>query len=98
MREWGVFISIIYGLMVLGLLTPLAVLLVGPWDWWGGFWKGIVATYREWIVWALIVIVLGGQALLLFLSTPPRSGSSRARTFSSLVSREQFSPPFLLSR
>jgi hypothetical protein len=68
MRKWGVLITVIYALMVLALLVPIAVLLVGPWDWWGGFWEGIVATYREWLVWVLIVIVLGGQSLLLFLS------------------------------
>ena len=70
MRKWGILISIIYALIVLGLLVPIAVLLVGP----SGpsdlrdFSQGILATYREWLVWVPIVIILGGQALLLFLS------------------------------
>jgi hypothetical protein len=68
MRKWGIIISAFYTLIVLSLLVPAAVLLVGPWEWWGSFWKGIVATYREWLVWFSIVIVLGGQAILLFLS------------------------------
>lgn len=68
MRKWGVVISLIYALIVVALLVPLAVLLVGPWQWWGAFGEGILATYREWLVWVLVVIILGGQALLLFLS------------------------------
>ena len=85
MRKWGILVSITYAVIVLGLLTPLAVLLVGPWGWWGGFLKGIVATYREWLVWVPIIIVLGGQALLLFLSVDTSQKRLRPRS-SSLVS------------
>lgn len=67
MRKWGVLVSIIYALIVLGLLTPMAVLLAGPSNL-REFSQGILATYREWLAWVPIVIVLGGQALLLFLS------------------------------
>ena len=67
MRKWGVLISIIYALIVLGLLTPMAVLLAGPSDL-REFSQGVLAAYREWLAWFPIVIVLGGQALLFFLS------------------------------
>ena len=67
MRKWGVLISIIYALIVLGLLTPMAVLLAGPSDL-REFSHGVLAAYREWLAWFPIVIVLGGQALLFFLS------------------------------
>jgi hypothetical protein len=69
MRKWGIVISAFYALIVLGLLVPAAVLLVNPSNWWaGGFREGILATYREWPIWVPIIIVLGGQTLLLFLS------------------------------
>lgn len=67
MRKWGIVISVFYALIVLGLLVPAAVLFVGPSDW-SDFSEGILAAYREWLVWIPIVIILGGQALLLFLS------------------------------
>ena len=76
MRKWGILISVLYALIVLGLLVPVGVSLVGPsdwWgvgpaDWWGDFLTGLIATYSEWLLWILIAIVIGGQALLLFLS------------------------------
>src|SRR5205085_4887776 len=67
MRKWVVVISIIYALIVLCLLTPMAVLLAGPSDL-REFSHGVLAAYREWLAWFPIVIVLGGQALLFFLS------------------------------
>lgn len=67
MRKWGVLISIVYALIVLGLLTPVAVLLAGPSDL-SEFWKGVLGAYREWLLWVPVLVVLGGQALLLFLS------------------------------
>lgn len=67
MSKWGILISVFYALIVLVLLVPAGVLLVGP-DWWSKFLDGILATYSEWLLWIPIVIVLGGQALLLFLS------------------------------
>jgi hypothetical protein len=67
MRKWGVLISVIYALIVLGLLLPIAVLLAGPPNL-HEFSQGVLAAYREWLVWVPVVIVVGGQALLLFLS------------------------------
>jgi len=61
MRKWGTVITILYVLIVLGLLLPGAVFLAGG--------KSIsLAAYKEWVVWIPIVIVLVSQALLLFLS------------------------------
>ncbi len=67
MRKWGILVSVFYAMIVLGLLVPAGVLLVGP-DWWSNFLDGLLATYRAWVLWIPIAIVLGGQALLLFLS------------------------------
>jgi hypothetical protein len=49
MRKWDVLISVIYALIVLGLLLPLAVLLAGPSDL-REFSQGVLAAYREWLV------------------------------------------------
>lgn len=67
MRKWGVLISILYALIVLSLLLPVAVLLAGPPNL-RDFLQGLLGAYRAWGVWILIVIVVGGQILLLFLS------------------------------
>lgn len=67
MRRWGVLISILYAVMVLGLLTPMGVLFAGPSSL-REFLQGALGAYREWLVWVPVIIVLGGQALLLFLS------------------------------
>lgn len=67
MRKWGVLVSIIDAVIVVGLLIPVAVLLAGPQDL-REPGKGMAAAYQEWLVWVLVVMVLGGQALLLFLS------------------------------
>jgi hypothetical protein len=79
MRKWGMVISVIYALIVLVLLTPIAVLLVGPSDL-RGFLRGILAAYREWLVWVPIIILVGGQALLLFLSVDTSEKRLKPRT------------------
>lgn len=67
MRRWGILISILYAMIVLGLLTPIGVLLAGPSSL-REFLQGALGAYREWLVWVPVLLVLGGQALLLFLT------------------------------
>jgi hypothetical protein len=69
MRKWGIVITLVYALIVLGLLVPAFVLLgaelspLAP-----AFYK----TWREicgyWEVWIPVAAILSGQAILLFLS------------------------------
>ncbi len=69
MRKWGIFISVFYALILLGVLLPVFVLLAEekfydvP-----QFLKDMTETCRSWEVWTTFVILLSGQALLLFLS------------------------------
>src|SRR5438105_12200375 len=79
MRKWGVLVSIIYAVIVVGLLIPVAVLLAGPPDL-RELAKGLAAAYQEWLVWVPVVIVLGGQALLLFLSVDTSQKRPEARS------------------
>ncbi|HEY6945810.1 MAG TPA: hypothetical protein VI431_11775 [Candidatus Acidoferrum sp.] len=67
MRKWGILISAIYALIVVALLVPTAILVAGPSDL-SEFAQATLGAYREWLLWVPIVIVLGGQALLLSLS------------------------------
>lgn len=64
MRKWGILISIFYALIVLFLLVPAAIVLSGASD----ILKGMGDAAGEWLIWLPVVAVLGGQALLLFLS------------------------------
>jgi hypothetical protein len=71
MRRWGVVMSAVYALVVVGVLVPGAVLISGgsssTWSW-GRFLRDLGLSYRSWILWVPIVMVLAGQVLLLFLS------------------------------
>jgi len=82
MRKWGIVISAFYAIFVVGLLVPLAVLIVGPSEW-GGFSQALRRAYGDSFTWFPIAIVLGGQALLLFLSvdTSQKRLKPRAHVF-----------------
>ena len=59
MRKWGAVITLFYALVVLLLIVPGAVWIA----------KGeLLVIYKQWIAWFPIVIVIAGQALLLFLT------------------------------
>lgn len=63
MRNWGFVITAFYALTVMGLLVPGSYLIAGSWS-----WHNVQEFYSEWLVWIAILILVGGQVLLLFLS------------------------------
>jgi tryptophan-rich sensory protein len=69
MRKWGIIISLVYAVIVAGLLVPGMAVLAGyytpssP-----GFLKDMRDLYSLWIVWIPIAAVLCGQVILLFMS------------------------------
>lgn len=68
MRKWGVLVTGFYFVVVAGLLLPGAVVLVRrefPDAITLETWLGV---YQEWMVWLWIGLLVGGEALLLFLS------------------------------
>jgi len=73
MRRWGLVMSAVYALFVVGVLVPGAVFISGvsssssAWSW-GNFIGDLLGTYKQWVSWVLIVMVVAGQILLLFLS------------------------------
>ena len=67
MRNWGIVVTAFYALALMGLLVP-GGLLLATWpdipdllDFYG-------SSLTIWLTWVWIVILVGGQALLLFLS------------------------------
>jgi hypothetical protein len=69
MRRWGIVITLVYALIVLGFLVPVTLPLAGgP----GPFSPDFYSTVREmcgwWEMWIPVAVVLSGQAILLFLS------------------------------
>lgn len=67
MRKWGILISVFYALIVLFLLVPAFWVLAGessP----SAVLKEMGEAAGDWLTWLIVVAVLGGQALLLFLS------------------------------
>lgn len=64
MRKWGILISVFYALIVLFLLLPVFILLSGE----SAILAGMGEAAGSWLIWLTVVVVLAGQALLLFLS------------------------------
>jgi hypothetical protein len=79
MRKWGIVISVLYAGIVVGLLAPagLRIAMAGSN---APFLKTLADMYTEWLVWAAIVIVIGGQAILLFLSVDTSQKRLKPRT------------------
>jgi hypothetical protein len=71
MRRWGVVMSAIYAVVLVGVLVPGAVVISGGSDStrsWGRFLSDLGSTYMSWGLWIPVTMVLAGQVLLLFLS------------------------------
>jgi hypothetical protein len=69
MRKWGVIVTLFYTLIVLGLLLPVAALLViDNRPFLTEFYKAAAWFYGYLGSWILFAIVLSGEAILLFLS------------------------------
>jgi hypothetical protein len=69
MRRWGVVISVVYAVILLGLLFPAAVLLGGEHGLLSAaFYRDVLDGYGEPIAWVPIGMLIFGQAALLFLS------------------------------
>jgi hypothetical protein len=69
MRRWGFVISIIYAVIVLGLLLPFAVLLAGDHGLLEGrYYSDVAGAYGAWEMWIPVGMLVVGQVSLLFLS------------------------------
>jgi len=79
MRKWGIVISVFYAVIVVGLLAlaGLRLAMAGS-D--APFFKTLGEMYTEWLVWAAIVALIGGQAILLFLSVDTSQKRLKPRT------------------
>lgn len=68
MRKWGILISVFYALIVLFLLLPVAIVLSGKGSSPSAVLQEMGEAAGSWFIWLIVVMILGGQALLLFLS------------------------------
>ena len=69
MRRWGFVISVVYAIIVLALLLPLAVLLGGEHGLLDeSYYSDVAGAYSAWEMWLLIGILIIGQVSLLFVS------------------------------
>src|SRR5258706_2359758 len=69
MRKWGIVISVLYALILLGLIVPGSMFIFGgELSKWSGLSRALKVAYTDWAFWILVGAVLGGQMLLLFLS------------------------------
>lgn len=86
MRRWGVAISVVYAVILVGLLVPLGVGLFGAKNV-SELFEGIIGTWAEVWVWIPLVMLLGGQAALLFVpvDTSPQRLRPRAPVVRSAV-------------
>lgn len=73
MKKWGMLITVVYAAIVIGLVVPAALLLSG---------EGIAIWpdyYQEWLLWLWIMTLVGGEALLLFVSVDTSQKKLRPR-------------------
>ncbi|UWZ83433.1 hypothetical protein [Occallatibacter riparius] len=80
MRRWGVVISVVYALIVVGMLLPLAVLLGGE----NGllearYYSDVAGAYGAWVTWVPVGMLVLGQVSLLFLSVDTTQKRLRPR-------------------
>jgi|SRR6185437_1129042 len=69
MRKWGIVISLVYALMVVGMLVPAGVLLGGEHGLLSGaFYRDMKDAYGQWVLWVPVAMLLFGQVALLMLS------------------------------
>jgi len=79
MRKWGIVISVFYAVIVVGLLGPAGLrLAMAGTD--APFFKTLGDMYSDWLVCAAIVVLIGGQAILLFLSVDTSQKRLKPRT------------------
>lgn len=64
MRNWGMVITSFYALIVVGLLVPAMALLADE----SPDLKDLAESYTHWALWLWVGMLVGGEALLLFLS------------------------------
>lgn len=63
MRRWGIVVSLVYAVIVIGLLTPLALWLMQL----SPILGSLIDTFSDWSYWLIAVMLVGGEAMLLFL-------------------------------
>jgi len=79
MKRWGVLITVFYFAAVLLLVIPGFLLLDFKWRTLDEVFRNLLEMYREWWLWLWIGIIVGGQALLLFLSVDTSWRHARPR-------------------
>jgi hypothetical protein len=77
MRKWGLVVTLFYGLLVLGLFTPLTLFLFSPSAPSASDLKG---AYTDLLPWACAGIVMLGEGLLLWLSVDTTQKKLKPRT------------------
>jgi hypothetical protein len=84
MRKWGIVISALYAVIVIGLLGPAGLILAGNTDLLKTvFWQDLLSMYEaqmSWLAWVPIAAVVAGQAALLFLSVDTSFRKLKPRT------------------
>jgi hypothetical protein len=76
MRKWGIVITVVYTLIVLGLLAPGAIWVMGGDNaTWSLLTANLELVYASWLFWLPVGMVVCGEAALLFL----RVDTSRQR-------------------
>jgi len=71
MRRWGIVLSLFYAVIVVGLLVPGGIWIIGNVGRANGFeslLQGTREVLANWLISAVIAVILISQALLLFLS------------------------------
>ncbi|MBI3917067.1 MAG: hypothetical protein HY322_08680 [Betaproteobacteria bacterium] len=79
MKRWGILITAFYFAVTLLLFAPGFISLVSKWRSVDLLLRDSLQAYQEWWLWLWVGIIVGGQALLLFLSVDTSWRHSKPR-------------------
>jgi hypothetical protein len=79
MRRWGVLITAFYFAAILLLFVPGLISLTFKWRTVDEILRNSLEMFQEWWLWLWVGIIVGGQALLLFLSVDTSWRHARPR-------------------
>ncbi len=77
MKKWGLVVTLVYALIVLGLLVPATLLLMARST---PAWSSYKEFYQAWGTWIIAGVFVLGQAVLLGLSVDTTQRRVQSRT------------------
>jgi hypothetical protein len=80
MRKWGVVVTALYGVIFVCVLVPGILLITGGNNTWASLSTTVRQVYADATFWIYVMVLVGAQAVLLFLSIDTSHQRLKPRT------------------